>query len=155
MNFDRAFAELMKHEGGYVNHPDDPGGETNFGITKVVAEKHGYKGSMKDLPVSTAKHIYKVDYWDKIRADLLPANLRFHVFDAAVNSGVGQAIKWLQSAAGVDADGVIGSKTISASSSVSAAKYSATRLRFMTNLKAWPTFGKGWARRIADNLEIE
>lgn len=155
MNFDRAFAELMKHEGGYVNHPEDPGKETNYGITEAVARNHGYTGSMKDLPLSTAKHIYRTDYWDKIRGDLLPGKIRFHVFDAAVNSGIRQAITWLQACAGVDVDGVIGAKTIAASESVSPAKYSAERLRFMTHLKTWNTFGKGWARRIADNLEIE
>lgn len=155
MNFDQAFAKIIGHEGGYVDHPEDPGGATNFGITEAVARKHGYIGLMKDLPLSTAKHIYQVDYWDKIRGDLLPYKLRFHVFDAAVNSGVKQAIVWLQDAAMVAPDGVIGPKTIASCASVSPAKYSAVRLRFMTHLKTWNTFGKGWARRIADNLEIE
>jgi lysozyme family protein len=155
MNFDKAFTLLIGHEGGFIDHPEDPGGATNFGITESVARSHGYTGPMKTLPLSTAKHIYRVDYWDKVRADLLPEKLRFHVFDAAVNSGVKQAIIWLQTAVGADPDGVIGPKTISLASQVGPAKYSAVRLRFMSNLKGWTSFGRGWARRIADNLEID
>lgn len=155
MNFEQAFSEIIKREGGYVDHPDDPGGATNYGITERVARSHGYVGSMKDLPLSTAKHIYRRDYWDKISADLLPPRIRFHVLDAAVNSGHGQAIKWLQKAGGVDDDGIIGKDTLVAAHNVTPAKYSALRLMFMTNLRGWNTFGRGWARRIADNLEIE
>lgn len=155
MNFEQAFSEIIKREGGFSDHVDDPGGATNFGITERVARQHGYAGSMKDLPLSVARQIYKKDYWDRISADLLPINIRFHVLDAAINSGNGQAIKWLQEAAGVDQDGVLGAKTLEAAHSVTAAKYSSIRLRFMTNLRGWNAFGRGWARRIADNLEIE
>jgi lysozyme family protein len=109
---------------------------------------------MRNLPLTTALRIYREDYWDRIKADQLPDHLRFHVFDAAVNSGPGQAVKWLQRAAGVAQDGVIGPKTMSAATMVTVAQYSAIRLRFMTDLPTWTSFGKGWARRIADNLEI-
>ena len=155
MNLDQALRHLLGNEGGFVDHPKDPGGATNFGITQRVARARGYQGDMRNLPLATALAIYEKDYWAPIKADQLPEHLRFHVFDAAVNSGPGQAIKWLQRAAGVTQDGVIGPRTLSAASMVTPAKYSAIRLRFMTDLPAWATFGKGWARRIADNLEID
>lgn len=155
MNIERALELLLGHEGGFVDHPRDPGGATNFGITQRVARAHGYTGHMRNLPKSKAIEIYRKDYWDAIRADALPDDIRFHVFDAAVNSGPVQAIKWLQRAGGVAEDGIVGPKTIAAAGLVSVAKYSGIRLRFMTGLKTWDTFGKGWARRIADNLELD
>lgn len=154
MNLDKALELLLRHEGGFVDHPSDPGGATNHGITERTARQHGYTGNMRDLPLSVAITIYRKQYWLMIKAEQLPDSLRFHVFDAAVNSGHVQAIKWLQRAAGVKDDGIVGPMTIKAAASVSPAKYSATRLRFMTDLKTWPTFGRGWARRIADNLEL-
>lgn len=157
MNFDEAFHRLLGHEGGYVNHPDDPGGETNWGITARVARLNGYEGSMRALPVDVAKAIYRKDYWVPCRADDLPAGIRYAVFDAAVNSGVRQSILWLQRACGAEADGVLGSMTLLAvrkqNPDVLARRLLAQRLRFMTDLKAWPAFSKGWARRIADLLE--
>lgn len=155
MNLTQALKILLNHEGGFVDHPSDPGGATNYGITQKVARSHGYQGDMRNLPLAVALVIYETDYWKPIKAEQLPAALRFHVFDAAVNSGPSQAIKWLQCAAGVTEDGIMGPRTLSAASTVTPAKYSAIRLRFMTGLSAWATFGKGWARRIADNLEIE
>lgn len=155
MNIEQALKILLRNEGGYVDHPSDPGGATNYGITERTARQHGYTGNMRDLPLSVAITIYRKQYWSMIKAEQLPDALRFHVFDAAVNSGNVQAIKWLQRAAGVKDDGIVGPMTIKAAANVSPAQYSATRLRFMTDLKTWPTFGKGWARRIADNLEID
>lgn len=156
MTFDESFDKLLGNEGGYVCHPLDPGGATNFGITVAVARENGYTGDMRDLPLDTAKQIYKKLYWDAVKAESLPTDLRFHVFDAAVNSGVGQAVRWLQRSVNVDADGVIGPATIAATNNlpgyVSAARFSGHRLTFMTGLKTWPTFGAGWARRIANNL---
>lgn len=155
MNFDQAFDTLIGHEGGYSNHPDDPGGETMWGVTARVARANGYAGPMVDLPRDTAKAIYRRNYWDAVKADQLPASVRYDVFDGAVNSGVSQSAKWLQQAAGVTADGVIGPTTIAAATGAGAAlppRYNAARLQFMTNLPTWATFGKGWARRIASNL---
>lgn len=153
MDFDTAFTKLLGHEGGYVNHPNDPGGETNWGITKAVAREFGYTGSMRDLPRDTAKRIYRVKYWDAVKADEMPAAVRYPLFDAAVNSGVGQAARWLQRALGVADDGKIGAITIAkAKQSDGVAVASAMigqRMEFMTNLSTWPAFGKGWARRIA------
>lgn len=153
MDFDTAFTKLLGHEGGYVNHPNDPGGETNWGVTKAVARDFGYTGSMRDLPRDTAKRIYRVKYWDAVKADEMPAAVRYPLFDAAVNSGVGQAARWLQRALGVADDGKIGAITIAkAKQSDGVAVASAMigqRLQFMTNLSTWTAFGKGWARRIA------
>jgi len=156
VNFDQSFERLIGHEGGYVNHPADPGGETMYGITKRVAVEHGYTGAMKDLPLSKAKFIAKVAYWNEVLADTLPEQVRFDLFDAAYNSGPVQAIKFLQRAAGVDADGVIGMKTLNAVASVDPerlqARFNGHRLDFLNNLSNWPSFGRGWAQRIADNL---
>lgn len=156
MNFDQAFDRLIGHEGGYSNHPNDPGGETMWGVTATVARASGYHGPMRDLPREIAKRIYRKSYWEPVRADDLPAALRFHVFDAAVNSGVRQAVLWLQRTVGSKADGLIGPRTIAAANAAdgarSAAVYCGVRLQFMTDLKTWPSFGRGWARRIASNL---
>lgn len=158
MNFDSAFDLLMMHEGGYSNIKADPGGETMMGITKATALANGYDGPMQALPVSVAKAIYRKQYWDAVKADLLPEALKFHVFDAAANSGPQQAIKWLQSIAGTTADGLLGPQTLAAVSALNPAEavsaYSGKRLEFMTKLKVWPVFGAGWARRIATNLQL-
>jgi len=157
MVFEQAFEQVLKHEGGFVNHPSDPGGATNYGITQAVARRHGYTGDMRDLPIPMAKSIYWSDYWRPIRGDELPAEVRYAVFDAAVNSGVRQAILWLQRAAGVKDDGVFGPQTLLAvktqSPNVLLRRLLAQRLRFMAGLSNWPAFGRGWARRISDLLE--
>lgn len=154
MNFDTAFHKLLGHEGGYVNHPSDPGGATNWGVTERVARANGYEGDMRDLPVEFAKVIYRKDYWIPIRAEELPPKLRYPAFDAAVNSGVRQSVIWLQRACGASADGIFGPATLRA---VRASdedemflKMLSARLRFMSDLSSWPAFGRGWARRIAD-----
>ena len=156
MNFDQSFERLLGHEGGYVSDPRDPGGETNWGITVTVARAEGYNGSMRDLPRDTAKAIYKAKYWAPVRADELPDSVRFDVFDAAVNHGVNQSSKWLQRAAGANPDGVIGAQTVAAArlaGPLIAAAFNGYRLQFYTDLNTWPTFGKGWARRVASNLQ--
>lgn len=157
MTFDEAFHRLLGHEGGYSNHPSDPGGETMWGCTKNVARAHGYMGEMRELPCDTAKAIYRRSYWDSVQADALPAAIRFDVFDGAINSGPGQAAKWVQRAAGVADDGKIGPRTLAAlqqlSSAQLVARFNGHRLEFMTDLKNWPTFSRGWARRIAANLK--
>lgn len=155
-NFDRAFTDLLGNEGGYSNNPADPGGETNWGITIAVARENGYIGAMKDMDQSVAKTIYAKKYWLSAFDDL-PYPVVFQVFDAAVNSGVGQAVRWLQRAAGVADDGKIGPVTMKAVLEIDPIKlvvlFNAERLVFMTNLSTWGSFGKGWARRIAGNLK--
>lgn len=156
MNFDAAFHRLLGHEGGFVDHPSDPGGATNWGVTERVARANGYQGDMRQLPVEFAKGIYKRMYWDAVRADDLPDRLRYSVFDAAVNSGPRQAIIWLQRAIGADGDGKIGPQTITmaraAAPDFAIRRMLSARLKFMTDLKTWGVFGKGWARRICDLL---
>lgn len=157
MNFTSALALLLEHEGGFSDHPDDRGGATRFGITEAVARRVGYRGDMRELPLELAERIYLEEYWKPIRAEELPHGVRYVVFDAAVNSGVGQAIKWLQRAVGVTADGVIGPVTLAAVNQYPAESlrlaFLAQRLRFMAGLPNWPAFGRGWARRVADLME--
>ena len=158
MNFDTAFDLLITHEGGFSNHPDDPGGATMYGVTEAVARAEGYTGAMRDLTLDFAKQVYRKRYWDACRCDQMPDVLRYPLFDAAVNSGPGQAIKWLQSAVGVKADGAIGPVTQQAVNMAAPQptrqKMIGNRLRFMTQLSNWPSFSKGWARRIAAILEM-
>lgn len=156
-NFDCAFAALLGNEGGYSNTPDDPGGETMWGITLRVARAHGYVGEMKDMPQDVAKTIYRKSYWLP-QFDDLPYAVAFQVFDGAVNSGVGQAVRWLQRAVDVADDGDPGPVTLAAVRAADPLKtilrYNARRLQFMRRLTHWPDFGRGWAGRIADNLEL-
>lgn len=157
MNFNTAFDLLLGHEGGFSDHAADPGGKTNYGITEAVAREAGYTGDMRELPLQLAKDIYLARYWRPIRADDLPPGIRYTVFDAAVNSGTAQATKWLQRALGVEADGVIGPKTLAAAYAQDMhalrMRMLAQRLRFMAGLQNWPSFSRGWARRIADLME--
>jgi len=155
MTFDQAFDRLLGHEGGYSNNSADPGGETMWGVTARVARADGYLGEMRDLPRDRAKSIYRRLYWDAVRADQLPDSVRFDVFDGAANSGPVQSIKWLQRAAGVADDGILGPKTMAAAAAAGtalAARFNGHRLSFMADLPTWGSFGKGWARRIAKNL---
>lgn len=155
--FDQAFTKLLGNEGGYSNNEKDPGGETNWGVTKNVAVANGYSGDMRDFTQEQAKVIYKKSYWDSFQADKLHPDIRFDVFDGAVNSGVSQSIKWLQMSVGSFPDGVMGPSTMACietlPASVITSHYNGFRLEFMTNLKTWVVFGGGWAKRIANNLK--
>ncbi|WP_247655520.1 glycoside hydrolase family 108 protein [Hydrogenophaga aromaticivorans] len=156
-SFDECFRVLLGTEGGYVDHPADPGGATRWGVTERVARAAGYVGDMREFPESEAKRIYHRQYWAPARTDELPPAIRQAVFDAAVNSGVAQSAKWLQRAIGAKDDGVIGSQTImmarASTPDFVLRRMLSQRLRFMTDLKTWPHFSRGWARRIADMLE--
>lgn len=155
MNFDQAFDALIGNEGGYSFNAVDPGGETMWGITSRVARANGYRGDMRALPRDEAKRIARAQYWDAVQGDALPACLRFQVFDAAYNSGPAEAARWLQRAAGVVADGVIGPATLSAAQSSPVRigiLFDAERQQALTDLPTWGAFGRGWARRIANNL---
>jgi lysozyme family protein len=150
MNFDIAFDRLISHEGGYVNDPQDPGGETNWGISK-----RSYPNvDIKNLTREQAKEIYRKDFWD-VLGDAHPA-IKFQVFDFAVNSGVGTAIRKLQAAIGVADDGKWGAVSASKLKAMDLndvlMRYAAQRLLFMTSLSVWDRFGRGWARRIAGQL---
>jgi len=158
-SFDEALKRVLVHEGGYTNHPKDPGGATNKGVTQAVY--HGYRDRMK-LPRQSVRYIrdtevadiYRRQYWDAIRGDDLPAGLDYCTFDAAVNSGVGQAAKWLQRTVGVPADGQIGEATLEAARKANPATAingsCDKRLAMLKGLSTWGTFGKGWSRRVAD-----
>lgn len=153
MNFDKAFQIVIGHEGSYVDHPNDPGGETKYGISK-----RSYPNvDIKNLMLDQAKAIYFKDFWNRLKCDEMPDIVRYPLFDAAVNSGVSQAVKWLQEAVNSKPDGIIGPNTLLAvkfqDSQVVTRKMIGKRLTFMTRLNTWPTFGRGWAARIANILE--
>ena len=154
--FDTIFERLMLHEGGYVNHPNDPGGETMYGVTKRVAQAHGYFGDMRKLPKSTAKAITEKSYYKAVKGDQLDRLIAWQLTDAAYNHGNRQAVKFLQRAVGVTDDGLIGPRTLAAVAEMDKNDvvflFLAERLEFFTNLRIWQTFGKGWARRIVGNL---
>jgi lysozyme family protein len=157
-NFEAALKAILHHEGGFVNHPKDPGGMTNLGVTKKVWEEWvGHEVDEKTMRGLTPKIVgpmYKVKYWDKIKGDDLPSGVDYVVFDAAVNSGPGRAAKWLQACVGVEPDGGIGPKTLAAVNAFDASQlvedYAKRRLSFLMDLQTWDTFGKGWGRRVAE-----
>jgi lysozyme family protein len=157
-NFAEALQHVLKHEGGFVNHPADPGGMTNLGCTKAVWEEHcGHpvdEKAMRALTPADVAPLYKRKYWDKIKGDELPDGVDYVVFDAAINSGPGRAAKWLQATVGVEPDGGIGPKTLEAVGGFGPKDliedYSKRRLAFLMDLNTWPTFGKGWGRRVND-----
>jgi len=157
-NFEESLAHVLKHEGGYVDHPKDPGGATNLGCTKKVWEEWvGHevtKDDIKALTIADVSPLYKQRYWDKCRGDDLPRGVDFAVFDLAINSGVGRASKLLQRAVGVAADGAIGPATLAAVANANprelATKICELRLAFLQALPTWETFGKGWGRRVKE-----
>ena len=146
---------VLEHEGGYVNHPKDPGGRTNMGITQRTYQNfYGRpvtEEEMKTMPRRDAAEIYKSMYWDEIRGDDLPAGVDICVFDWSVNSGVSRACRELQKAAGAYSDGILGPKTMKA---VEASKpedlihrICEAREAFYRRLSIFDTFGRGWLRR--------
>lgn len=160
MNFDTAFDLLISHEGGFSNRPfaDDPGGATMYGVTEKTARASGYTGDMRNFTLSQAKEIYKRQFWDACQCDAMPDPIRYPLFDAAVNSGVNQSIKWLQSCLGVKVDGALGAVTKQAANMASPQilrqQMIGKRLSFMTRLDNWHANAKGWSRRIASILEM-
>ena len=154
-NYAKALAQVLKYEGGYVDHPKDPGGPTNKGVTQAVydAWRKSYNQPTQSVRYITDLEvgaIYRQQYWDRISGDALPAGVDFAVFDFAVNSGVSRAAKTLQAVVGVTQDGVIGPATIQATKTYVAMSITNRRLAFMQSLSIWSTFGKGWSARIAD-----
>lgn len=156
--FDQAFERLIGHEGGYVNHPADPGGETNWGITKRTALEAGYTGTMREMTREQARDIYHTAYWNRAKADSYHPAIGFQLFDAAVNHGIGNAVRFLQRAVGVADDGIVGPRTLEAIRRMSVTdvlmRFNAERLEFYTKLSTWGSFGKGWTRRVAGNLRF-
>jgi len=159
-NFDRCLALLLKHEGNFVNHPSDPGGMTNLGVTARVWEEWvGHPVDEKQMRALTPQDVaplYKRKYWDACHANDLVSGVDYCVFDVAVNSGVGRAIKFLQSVVGATPDGSYGSITNALVKKAEAEPvklveaYCAKRLEFLQSLKTFPVFGNGWARRVSE-----
>jgi len=161
-NFDRCFAWLMEHEGGFVNHPSDPGGMTNWGVTKATYERFTWRdvteAEMRSLTQDDVRPIYRQMYWDKVRGDDLPAGVDWCVFDFAVNAGISRAIKMLQTASGSAADGIIGPNTLLAvernDPEALISSYSTMRQAYYESLTdLFKTFGRGWTRRVDETRE--
>ena len=163
-NFDRCLALLLKHEGGFSNHSQDPGGMTNLGVTARVWEEwvmHPVdEKQMRALTPELVAPLYRKKYWDACRANDLISGLDYCVFDVAVNSGVGRSIKFLQSCVGAIPDGGFGPATLAAvkDAEKDPAKlieyYCAKRLEFLQSLYTFQTFGKGWSKRVAEVKEV-
>ena len=161
-NYDKCLETILHHEGGYVNHPKDPGGETNLGVTKRVYEEFGGTKDMKDLTVEDVAPIYKKGYWDKMKGDELPDGLDLCVFDFGVNAGPGRAAKYLQTMIGTVADGGIGPNTLAKLKEYvdanglakSIDNYQEARQAYYEKLSTFDTFGKGWTRRVDETTQL-
>ena len=160
-NFEQCMGWLLEHEGGYVNHPSDPGGETNLGVTRAVYEQYAGRqvmdGEMEGLTHDDVYPIYKENYWNRVRGDDLPSGVDFCTFDWAVNSGVSRAAKALQRIVGVEQDGGIGPMTLQAVLEVEPAEIVEQmhhmRDGFYRSLSTFDTFGRGWIRRNDETKE--
>ena len=157
-NYPEAIRRLLASEGGYVNHPSDPGGPTNFGITLGDYRKY-VKGDataadIKAMQVGQAKAIYRAKYWGAMRGDELPAGVDYCVFDYAVNSGTGRAPKVLQRVLGATVTGRMDDATVAAArereTRALVQAICDERMRFLQGLKTWPVFGKGWSKRVGE-----
>lgn len=157
-NFGRALSAVLRHEGGYVNHPEDPGGPTNKGVTLATFRKwvkrDGTANDLKRITDAEVAKVYRGGYWNAVKAGSLPGGIDYAVFDYAVNSGPTRAAKALQNALGVAADGIVGPVTLAAAAKADPIATIKTicdrRLVFLKQLKTWPTFGAGWQARVDD-----
>jgi lysozyme family protein len=179
-SYDEALARLLVHEGGYSNHPSDPGGPTNWGITLRDARAYWKQDAtatdVRNLPRAVAKNIFRTKYWAALSCDELPAGVDYAVFDYGVNSGIGRAAKVLQRLLGlhsasktkgrrrpssrtdaVDAlvvDGIVGPRTLAAAACADAGRLIDAicdeRLAFLQGLRTWSVFGNGWGRRVRE-----
>lgn len=150
--FDEIINRVLSHEGGDVNDPRDPGGETQWGISK-----RSYPSlNIRTLTRADAVAIYRRDFWQRVQDDRLPRAFAFQALDAAVNHGIGNAVRWVQRAAGVADDGIVGLRTLAAVVAQDPADlvllFNAERLEFYAKLGTFDTFGRGWTRRVAGNL---
>lgn len=164
--FNRSLKALLKHEGGYVDHPRDPGGATNLGVTLGTARAYRMdldgdgdvdKNDVRLIDADAAAPVYRDGYWLKCKCDKLPAGVDYMVFDLAVNSGTSRAIRYLQRAAGVTEDGVIGPQTLAVVTGKAACtveRMSEIREDFYRSLSTFPTFGKGWLRRLGEVTDL-
>ena len=165
ITFDEAFKRLIGHEGGYSTDRRDPGNWTGgrVGVGTLKGTKFGLAANtypnldIKNLTLAQAKAIYKKDWWDKLGADGMHSAIVFQLWDFAINAGKSRAIKELQQAVGVPADGIIGPQTLASVNSHDLndviLSLTAERLKFYTSLSTFKTYGKGWTNRVADNLK--
>lgn len=164
--FTRSLAVILRHEGGFVNHPKDPGGMTNLGVTRATWEgwtgKKASEADMRALTPATVAPVYRKNYWDKLRCDDLPPALALCVFDFGVNAGPARAGRYLQRMVGAAEDGVVGDATIAAVSAWVARhtaaeavlRYQEARRGYYRQLGTFATFGRGWLRRV-DETQAE
>jgi len=164
--YNRCLEMILHHEGGYVNHPSDPGGETNLGVTKKVydayCKKNGLRPkSMRDLEVTDVAPIYKTEYWDRVKGDALHPALALCIFDFGVNAGTGRAAKFIQKIVGTTVDGGIGPNSLKMIDAYvekhgidkTVIIYQADRQKYYEKLKHFKTFGRGWTRRVTETTE--
>src|SRR5690349_4073167 len=158
-SYDAALKRLLAHEGGYGNHPSDPGGPTNFGITLADYRRYikpdATAADVRAMSVEQAKAIYRKRYWDAQRCDELPAGVDYSIFDYSVNSGVGRSGKVLRRVVGLPADSSAVTDQVLAYTRVRDPKVLVAaicdeRLAFLQSLKTWPVFGRGWGTRVAE-----
>jgi lysozyme family protein len=157
-NFRRSLEAVLKHEGEWSNHPKDPGGATMRGITQRIYDSYRKNNgqaiqTVRNISQAELEGVYYQNYWLMCRGDLLPAGLDYCVFDLAVNSGPGRAVKMLQAVLGVKVDGVPGNVTLAAANAASPTKtinaLCDARMEFLKGLRStWPTFGNGWTARV-------
>ena len=160
-NYVTCLEMILHHEGGYVNHPKDPGGETNLGVTKRVYEDFGGTKDMKDLVRDDVEPIYKKNYWDRMKCDDVPAGLDLCLFDFGVNAGTGRSAKYLQRMIGTVADGGIGPNTLRALGNYieevgtedAIKNFQSKRQEYYESLSTFETFGRGWTRRVDETTE--
>ena len=160
-NYVTCLEMILHHEGGYVNHPKDPGGETNLGVTKRVYEDFGGTKDMKDLVREDVEPIYKKNYWDRMKCDDVPAGLDLCLFDFGVNAGAGRSAKYLQRMIGTVADGGIGPNTLRALGNYieevgtegAIKNFQSKRQEYYESLSTFETFGRGWTRRVDETTE--
>jgi len=159
-NFDRSLLLVLAHEGGWADHPKDPGGATMKGVTLATFRRYrpgATKADLRNISDADLQRIYRDGYWNVIRGDELPSGLDFAVFDYAVNSGPGRAAKHLQAVLGVPQDGKVGPITLAAAREADIERViellCTKRLGFLKSLPTWGTFGKGWERRVNSVLE--
>lgn len=157
-NWESSLAHTLKLEGGFTNHPSDPGGITNLGVTKKVWEEYaGHpvdEAFMRTLTPEIVAPLYRARYWNLVKADELPSGVDYVVFDCAVNSGVGRSVKFLQQVLHVYVDGFIGPMTLAAAKASDTHKLinmlCDTRQAFLQSLRTFDVFGKGWTARVVD-----
>ena len=149
--FEKALPIVLEVEGDYSNDQYDPGGKTRYGITEAEARKHGWTGEMSALPLELAKFIYRNGYWDACKCDEIPWPLNLYVFDSAVNQGYSAAVKVLQQAIGVSADGVLGPVTITRAKQATKwheARFMGLRAQRYAATANYDKFGAGWMTRL-------